>query len=216
MLVAGIAAPLPPALVPPAADPGPGACLALVGAVEAFDAAVFTLAALLVFPGVFFPYWGGLLGTLWSLALVALAYALVPVGRMAGRRLQARSGPAVRATLAALLLAACTLAIGLLPGYGAAGSLAIAWLVLCRVGQGLARGARAPLPWTAHRAPAGSGALLGLLLAGAVMATLASQLVHADFLAWGWRYPFCIAIAMHLVAQLARWRIGSPEPPATG
>ena len=193
----------------PAADrdtdrPDAGPALAVVGAAQGFDQASFALAAVLVFPALFFPYWGDLLGTAFGLALFALGFAARPVGRWAGQRLQGRCGPRLLPAAAAGLLAASTVAIGVLPGYGSAGALAILLLASCRAGQGVAGGALRDLP----RGPQGiAGALAGVAAACVLMAFIASQLVHADFLAWGWRYPFCAALAVHLVALFARMHL---------
>lgn len=184
-----------------------GAQSFVVRAAEGFDHGAFLLAAVLVFPAVFFPYWGELLGTLWSLALFALAFALRPVGRSAGQFLRERFGTWKVLGVAGLALAASTAATGVLPAYAAAGSLAIVLLVACRIAQGLAGGACAQL----HEAPRGGMAVAGLVagvaLAAVLMVVISSQMVHADFVAWGWRYPFCAALAVHLVALFARVRL---------
>ena len=53
------------------------------------------------------------------------------------------------------------------------------------------------------------GAPLGLMVAAALFAYLTSSLSAADFLDWGWRYPFFVAFAINVVALFARLRIVS-------
>src|SRR5690606_10448680 len=51
------------------------------------------------------------------------------------------------------------------------------------------------------------GAPLGLVLASALFAYFLSQLSHEDFISWGWRYPFFVALAINVVALFARLRL---------
>jgi MFS family permease len=56
------------------------------------------------------------------------------------------------------------------------------------------------------------GAPLGLLVATALFAYFLSILSTADFLSWGWRYPFFVALAINVVALFARLRlVATPE-----
>ena len=196
-----------PSSSPRNADADTGAAVAVVRAAESFDQTTFALAAFLVFPALVFPYWGELLGLMFGAALFALAFALRPVGRWAARFLRGRFGTPRVLFVAGGVLALCTAATGTLPGYGVAGGLAILLLVACRTGQGLAWGACGALHPAPASASAGVGALAGAVAAAGLMAVIATQLVHADFVAWGWRYPLCAALAVHLVALFARMRL---------
>jgi MFS family permease len=192
---------------PASRDADTGAAVAVVRAAESFDQTTFALAAFLVFPALVVPYWGELLGLLFGATLFALGFALRPVGRWAAQLLRGGLGVPRVLLVAGVVLALCTAATGTLPGYGVAGGLSILLLLACRTGQGLAWGACGSL----HPAPASAsavvGALAGAVAAAGLMALIASQLVHADFVAWGWRYPFCAALAIHLVALFARMRL---------
>ena len=56
------------------------------------------------------------------------------------------------------------------------------------------------------------GAPLGLILASALFAYFLALLSTADFLAWGWRYPFFVVLAINVVALFARLRlVATPE-----
>jgi MFS family permease len=186
---------------------------------EYFDFFVYGIASVLAFPAVFFPFADRLQGTLWAFALLALAFLVRPVGTLAGMALQRRFGRGVKLTLSLFLLGSSTVGMALLPAYASAGTVAIALLALCRVGQGLALGGSWDgLPsLLAMNAPAGRrgwyamlgqlGAPLGFLVAAGVFAYLWANLPAADFLDWGWRYPFFAAFAINVVALFARLRL---------
>jgi MFS family permease len=175
---------------------------------EGFDQAAYLLAAVWVFPAVFFPYSSELLGAAYGLALFGLGFAARPAGRWAASWAARRCGRTAVLGVAGVLLGLGTAAVGWLPGYAAAATMAVLLLVACRAVQGLAWGACANLHPASHDASAFVGVIAGALAATGLMGLIASQLVHADFAAWGWRYPFCIAIAIQMVALFARFRIG--------
>jgi MFS family permease len=51
------------------------------------------------------------------------------------------------------------------------------------------------------------GAPLGFALAASLFAYLYASLTPDEFLDWGWRYPFCVAFAINVVALFARLRL---------
>jgi len=51
------------------------------------------------------------------------------------------------------------------------------------------------------------GAPVGFIVASALFLFLRLTLAEADFLAWGWRYPFFVAFAINVVALFARLRL---------
>jgi MFS family permease len=56
------------------------------------------------------------------------------------------------------------------------------------------------------------GAPLGLIVASALFAFFVAKLPAADFMEWGWRYPFFVAFAINVVALFARLRlVETPE-----
>ncbi|HET8744428.1 MAG TPA: MFS transporter, partial [Ramlibacter sp.] len=193
--------------------------VAIGRASEYFDFFVYGIASVLAFPAVFFPFASPLEGTLWAFALLALAFVVRPIGTVAGMALQRRFGRGIKLTAALLLLGSSTVGIALLPPHASAGALAIALLVLCRIGQGLALGGswdglpsllalNAPEHRRGWYAMLGQlGAPVGFLVAGGVFAFLWANLSSADFLAWGWRYPFFAAFAINVVALFARLRL---------
>jgi MFS family permease len=205
---------------PASVAPGDIAVGVVIGrASEYFDFFVYGIASVLVFPSVFFPFADRLQGTLYAFALFAVAFVVRPVGTVVSMQIQRRFGRSTKLTVSLFLLGSSTVGMALLPGYEQAGSAAIALLMLCRIGQGLALGGswdglpsllalNAPEHKRGWYAMLGQlGAPLGFFVACGVFAYLWANLSPADFLTWGWRYPFFAAFAINVVALFARLRL---------
>lgn len=201
---------------------GPGEIAAgviLGRASEYFDFFVFGIACVLVFPAVFFPFYSPLQGMLAAFAIFALAFVARPLGTAIGMAIQTRWGIGSKLTLAMMVLGSATVGMALLPSYADLGQQAIWWLIGLRVAQGLAvGGAWDGLPsLLALNAPEGRrgwyamigqlGAPLGFVVAAGCFAYIYQSLSSAEFLDWGWRYPFCVAFAINVVALFARLRL---------
>jgi MFS family permease len=112
-----------------------------------------------------------------------------------------------------------TAGIAFLPTYSQLGVTSIVLLSLLRVGQGLALGGswdglpsllalNAPPNKRGWYAMLGQlGAPVGFIIAAAVFWYLVGNVSSADFLDWGWRYPFYVAFAINVVALFARLRL---------
>ncbi|HNZ90258.1 MAG TPA: MFS transporter [Acidovorax sp.] len=186
---------------------------------EYFDFFVFGIASVLVFPSLLFPFLSRLDGTLMAFAIFALAFVARPVGTAISMGVQRRWGRGTKLTLALFLLGACTAGMAFLPSYASVGNKAIVALVILRIGQGLALGGSwdglpSLLAMSAPPARRGwfamigqLGAPLGFILAASLFAYLYSSLSVAEFLDWGWRYPFFVAFAINVVALFARLRL---------
>ncbi len=186
---------------------------------EYFDFFVFGIASVLVFPQLLFPFLSPLAGTLAAFAIFALAFVARPFGTALFMAVQRRWGRGTKLTLALFLLGSSTVSMALLPGYQTAGVAAIAALMVLRIGQGIALGGSwdglpsllamaAPRERRGWYAMVGQlGAPAGFVLAASLFAYLYGQLTHEEFLAWGWRYPFCVAFAINVVALFARLRL---------
>ncbi|HVJ00198.1 MAG TPA: MFS transporter [Sphingomonas sp.] len=188
---------------------------------EFFDFFVYAIASVLVFPAYVFPFLDPLKGTLASFALFALAFMARPIGSLIFMWVDRHHGRGTKLTIALFLLGVSTVAVAFLPGYADAGIASVLLLALFRIGQGLALGGA----WDglasllALNAPANRrgwyamvpqlGAPLGLIVASALFAYFALSLPAADFLSWGWRYPFFCAFAINVVALFARLRLVS-------
>ncbi|QJB70294.1 MFS transporter [Parasphingorhabdus halotolerans] len=191
---------------------------------EFFDFFVYSIASVLVFPALLFPYVDRMTGTLYSFAIFALAFIARPVGSVIFNAIDRYYGRAAKLTTALFLLGTATVSLAFLPGYAAVGSLSVVILALLRICQGLALGGawdglasllaiNAPVKrrgWYAMIPQL--GAPIGLIVASGLYAFFVANLSAADFLSWGWRYPFFVAFAINVVALFARLRIVStPE-----
>ncbi|EQB04460.1 hypothetical protein FHS51_000052 [Sphingobium wenxiniae] len=186
---------------------------------EFFDFFVYAIASCIVFPAHVFPYLSPLAGTLWSFAIFALAFITRPIGSVIFMWVDRHYGRGVKLTIALFLLGGSTAAIAFLPGYDTIGHWSAALLALFRCGQGVALGGTwdglaSLLSLNAPKNKRGwyammpqLGAPLALLVASGLFAFFLSTLSRADFLDWGWRYPFFVAFAINVVALFARLRI---------
>lgn len=191
---------------------------------EFFDFFVYAIAAVLVFPAWVFPYADPLTATLYSFALFSLAFIGRPIGTLLFTLIDQRHGRGVKLTIAMFLLGGSTMAIALLPSHAQVGALS-AWLLgFFRLCQGIALGGAwdglpALLSLNSPREKRGwyamipqLGAPIGLFMASILFAYFLAILAPQDFLQWGWRYPFFVALAINVVALFARLRlVATPE-----
>ncbi len=200
--------------------PGEIAVGVVIGrASEYFDFFVYGIASAMVFPLVFFPFLPRLEATLWSFAVFSLAFVARPIGTITFMWIQRRFGRGTKLTAALFLLGTCTCGMAFLPGYNEVGMLSILLLSLFRIGQGIALGGswdglpsllalNSPRDKRGWYAMLGQlGAPVGFIIAASLFAYLNSHLSQADFLGWGWRYPFFAAFAINVVALFARLRL---------
>lgn len=186
---------------------------------EYFDFFVFGIACVLVFPSLFFPFEPALEGTLWSFVIFSFAFIARPIGTALSMAIQRRWGRATKLTAALFLLGTATVGMAFLPGYDVIGMHAITLLAVFRCLQGLALGGswdglpsllalNAPPQRRGWYAMLGQlGAPIGFMVASALFLFLHLTLTQADFLEWGWRYPFFVAFAINVVALFARLRL---------
>jgi len=209
------------------AEPAPGeiAVGVIIGRTsEYFDFFVYAIASVMVFPQLVFPYVDALTGTLLSFAIFAVAFLARPLGTVLFIAIDRRYGRGIKLMIALLLLGVSTVAVAFLPGYDQIGSFSALLLVLFRLGQGLALGGEwdglaSLLALNAPERRRGwyamipqLGAPLGLIVASALFAYFVAKLPAADFMDWGWRYPFFVAFAINVVALFARLRlVETPE-----
>lgn len=200
--------------------PGEIAIGVIIGrASEYFDFFVYGIASVLVFPAVFFPFMDRLEGTLWSFVIFSFAFIARPFGTALFMGIQRRWGRGTKLTVALFLLGFSTAGMAFLPGHAALGFGAIVLLSVFRFVQGIALGGswdglpsllalNAPENRRGWYAMLGQlGAPIGFALASALFLYLHANLLPADFLDWGWRYPFYVAFAINVVALFARLRL---------
>lgn len=186
---------------------------------EFFDFFVYAIASVVVFPKLIFPYVDALTGTLYSFAIFSLAFVARPLGTLVFTAIDRAYGRGMKLTVALFLLGTSTVAMAFLPHYEDIGIAAAYILAALRIGQGLALGGswdglasllalNAPPNRRGYYAMIPQlGAPLGLMVASALFAYIIGNLSAADFLDWGWRYPFFVAFAINVVALFARLRI---------
>lgn len=202
-------------------SPGSIALGVIIGRMsEFFDFFVFGLASVLVFPRLIFPFApDALTATLYSFAIFSLAFVARPIGSIAFMAIDRAYGRGTKLTIALFLLGISTVCMGFLPSYQDAGVWAIYLLAIFRIGQGLALGGAwdglaSLLALNAPEKHRGwyamipqLGAPIGFALASILFGFFVANTSEADFLSWGWRYPFFVAFAINVVALFARLRL---------
>ncbi len=202
--------------------PGEIAVGVVIGrASEYFDFFVYAIASVLVFPAVFFPFASQLDGMLYAFVIFSFAFLARPLGTVTFMAIQSRFGREAKLTAALFLLGASTAGMAFLPTYEHGGMGALAMLAMLRFGQGIALGGswdglpsllalNAPKEKRGWYAMLGQlGAPTGFIVAAGLFSFLLANLSSADFLDWGWRYPFYVAFAINVVALFARLRLVS-------
>ncbi|MCJ2008337.1 MFS transporter [Methylobacterium sp. E-041] len=201
--------------------PGEIAAGVVIGrASEYFDFFVYGIASVLVFPKVFFSFEpDALTATLYSFAVFSLAFIARPIGSVIFMAVDRRHGRGVKLTIALFMLGGATAAVSFLPSYASIGHASIWLLAGLRILQGLALGGAwdglaSLLALNAPRERRGwfamipqLGAPLGFIVASALFSFFLVNLDSADFLDWGWRFPFYCAFTINVVALFARLRL---------
>lgn len=185
-------------------------------ALEWYDYYLFGTAAALVFNTAFFSDLDPLTGTLASFATFAIGFVARPVGAAIFGHIGDRRGRKASLLITIVMMGAVTGVIGFLPTYEAIGITAPILLVICRVLQGVAMGgewsgASALITEQASASNRGFYAMLpqlgnpvGILLGVGIFSFLSNVQPPEDFMAWGWRVPFLLAIPFTLVALWIR------------
>jgi MFS family permease len=177
-------------------------------ALEWYDFAVYSAAAALVFPQVFFPDSDPLTGTLLAFSTYAVGYVARPIGGFVFGRLGDVIGRKQLLVITLLMIGVTTFLIGLLPGYGSIGVAAPIILVFLRFAQGVAVGGEwggAVLLSSEYGNPrqrgfwasaAQIGPPAGNLLANGSLALLTVTLTEDQFESWGWRIAFLFSAVL--------------------
>jgi MFS family permease len=177
-------------------------------ALEWYDFAVYSAAAALVFPAVFFPDSDPLTGTLLAFSTYAVGYIARPFGGFVFGRLGDIIGRKQLLVITLLLIGATTFAIGLIPSYASIGVAAPILLVTMRFAQGVAVGGEwggAVLLSSEYGDPrhrgfwasaAQVGPPAGNLLANGMLAALTLIFSEEQFEAWGWRVAFLFSAVL--------------------
>jgi metabolite-proton symporter len=192
--------------------------------IEFFDFYIYAMAAVLVFPTLFFPRQDPATATLQSLATFALAFIARPIGSALFGHFGDRIGRKATLVTALLTMGTSTVLIGALPTYASIGVLAPALLALCRFGQGLGLGGEwgGAVLLATENAPPGKlawygsfpqlGAPVGFLCSNGAFLWISTRLSNAELLRWGWRVPFLASAVMVLIGLYVRLKlVETPE-----
>jgi MFS transporter, MHS family, shikimate and dehydroshikimate transport protein len=195
------------------------AAASLIGTtIEWYDFFIYGTAAALVFPSLFFPEFSETAGTLAAFATFGVGFFARPVGGIIFGHFGDRIGRKTMLVLTLTMMGVATFIIGLMPTYEQIGIWAAVLLVVLRFVQGLGVGGEwggAVLMAVEHSPPEkrgffGSwpqmGVPAGLILSNLIFLAVAG-LPEAQFLAWGWRIPFLLSIALVAVGLFIRLRI---------
>jgi len=174
-------------------------------ALEWYDFAVYSAAAAVIFPIVFFPSSDPLTGTILAFSTYAVGYISRPVGGILFGRLGDRIGRKKVLVATLLIIGVATILIGVLPGYTSIGIAAPVILVLLRFAQGVGVGGEwggAVLLSSEYGDPhrrgfwasaAQVGPPAGNLLANGALAILTLSMSEEDFISFGWRIAFLVS-----------------------
>ncbi|WBM79316.1 MFS transporter [Cryobacterium breve] len=193
-------------------------------ALEYYDFTLYSQAAALVFPTVFFPTASPAVAIVASLATYGVGYVARPIGAVVLGNLADRHGRKHVLVIAMMMMGLATLLVGVLPTYSQVGILAPILLVVLRLVQGFAVAGElgASNALIVEHSPDSKrgffasfslqGSQIGSILALAFMLPLASALPAEAFQSWGWRIPFLLSAVVILAGYLIRRNI--EEPPA--
>lgn len=192
----------------------------LVGTtIEFFDFYIFSTAAVLVFPKLFFPSADPTAATLESLATFALAFFARPIGAVLFGHFGDRIGRKATLVAALLTMGPSTVIIGLLPTYHSIGVAAPILLAIFRFGQGLGLGGEwgGAVLLATENAPPGKkawygmfpqlGAPIGFLLSSGTFLILSKKMSDEEFFTYGWRIPFIASALLVWVGLYVRLKL---------
>lgn len=175
---------------------------------EWYDFAVYSAAAAIVFPALFFPESDPLTGSILAFSTYAVGYVSRPIGGIVFGRLGDKIGRKHVLVMTLLLIGAATFLIGLIPSYGSIGVTAPIVLVLLRFAQGVGVGGEwggavllssefgDPQRRGLWSSAAQIGPPLGNLMANGSLALLTATMSEQAFLEWGWRAAFLISAVL--------------------
>jgi MFS family permease len=189
---------------------------------EYYEFYIYGSAAALVFGHVFFPSSNAFVGTLLSLASIAVVYVVRPVAAAVQGHFGDRIGRKRMLLFTLTLMGTSTFLIGCLPGYDSIGIWAPILLLLLRLLQGISvAGEQAgSSTLTFEHAPehrrgfftsfTPMGTSGGFLLATAAFAGVAAMPDEMLY-SWGWRVPFWASLLLLIAAFVVRRRLEEPE-----
>lgn len=176
-------------------------------AIEWYDFIIYGTTSALVFNKLFFPLPSAALGAIAAFATYGVGFLARPFGAAIFGHFGDRIGRKAMLALTIVMTGLGTFFIGLLPTYDQIGILAPILLVLLRLLQGIGLGGEwgGAVLMVVENAPSRRRGLLGATvqmgfpignIAAIGALALLSGLSERNFMAWGWRVPFLISIAL--------------------
>jgi MFS family permease len=191
--------------------------------IEWYDFFIYGTATGLVFGRLFFPKSDPLTGTLQAFAIYAVGFIARPVGAAIFGHYGDRIGRKAALIATLMLMGVATFLVAFVPGYQRIGIWGAVLLTVLRTVQGIGVGGEwggsvlMSMEWARSNAHRGFiaawpqwGVPAGLFLANLALLAF-STIAGPQFLAWGWRIPFILSIA--LVAVGLYIRLGILETP---
>lgn len=185
--------------------------------VEWYDFTVYGVFAATI-ATLFFPEGDRFAALLSTFAVFGVAFLIRPVGALVIGSYGDRLGRRGTLSLVILLMSGATFLIGVAPTYAQVGVLAPLVLVFARLLQGFSAGGEfgGATSFMVEYAPEGKRGLYAswqatsqacALLVGLSLGAALSTLPEEQFLAWGWRIPFLVALPLGLVGLYMRLRL---------
>ncbi|MGF6290599.1 MFS transporter [Paraburkholderia youngii] len=187
--------------------------------IEWYDFFLYSTVTGLVFAKLFFPESDPLVGTLQAFLIYAVGFIARPVGAAIFGHYGDRIGRKATLIVTLLLMGVATFAVGFVPTYASIGIWGAIALTALRFIQGVGVGGEwggsvlMSMEWARtnkHRGFVASwpqfGVPAGLFLANLVVLAT-SQISGSAFLAWGWRVPFFLSIALVAIGLYIRLSI---------
>lgn len=186
--------------------------------IEYYDFLLYATASAVVFGKVFFSSLDPVTGTIASFGTFATGYLARPLGGVLFGHFGDRLGRKRMLIVTMALMGVASTIIGLLPTYDQIGAWAPMLLVLMRTLQGVAVGgewAGAVLLSAEHATSrrglwasfTNAGAPSGMVLSTLVLAGSSAVTTEEQFLAWGWRVPFLLSVALLALGLFVRAKV---------
>ncbi|MER6271224.1 MFS transporter [Streptomyces sp900105755] len=187
--------------------------------IEYYDFLLYSTAAAVVFPHVFFADLSPTAATLASFTTFATGYLARPLGGIVFGHFGDRLGRKRTLVVTMSLMGVASFLIGVLPTYGQAGTLAPVCLLLLRIVQGVAVGGEwgGAVLLSAEHATGGrrglwasftnAGAPFGMAVSTVAMSATSAAVGEDAFLSWGWRIPFLLSVVLLAVGLFIRLRV---------
>ncbi|WP_246704101.1 glycine betaine/L-proline transporter ProP [Rhizobium sp. P38BS-XIX] len=188
---------------------------ALGNAMEWFDFGVYGFVAATV-GKVFFPDASPAVQTVAALATFSVPFLVRPLGGLVFGVIGDKFGRQKVLSLTIVIMAISTFCIGLIPSFAMIGLWAPILLLICKVVQGFSVGGEytgaaifvAEYSPDRRRGFLGSwldfGSIAGFVLGAGLVVVLSAAMSEANFIAWGWRFPFFLAAPLGLVGLYLR------------